>query len=126
MTQSSSAALSSAHSASSLCPFTILSETPAHQIALEDLHAVVFGPGRFARTAYRVRGKKGHDRTLSFVAIDETRIIGGVWQTFVTIGTCPAIFLGPLAVDPDYAGKGCGQALLISALERARATAAGI
>lgn len=105
-------------------PFQILPDQPAHQIAVEELHALVFGPGRFTRTAYRVRGKGGHERSLSFTALFDGRIIGSVWQTFVHIGSAPAILLGPLAVHPDFAGRGYGQALMAAAIAAARLTAA--
>lgn len=104
----------------------IVPEAPAHQIAVEDLHAFVFGPGRFARTAYRVRGRQGHDRCLSFVAFDDSRLVASVWQTFVRIGQLPGVFLGPLAVNPEYAGRGFGQALLAVALQAARSTLAEV
>lgn len=104
--------------------FTIVADSAAFHIATEDLHALVFGPGRFARTAYRVRGRQGHERSLSFAAFADERLIAAVWQTYVHVGALPAILLGPLAVHPDFAGKGYGQALLASALAAARTTPA--
>jgi len=105
-------------------PFEIVPETPRHQLAIEDLHAHVFGPGRFARTAYRVRGRHGHDRDLSFVALLDGEVAGGVWQTRVWVGAEASILLGPLAVRPDLAGKGCGLVLLKAALAAAEADGA--
>ena len=116
--------INAANAAPQPAPFTIIPETTAHQIAVEDLHNLVFGPGRFARTAYRVRGRLGHERLLSFTALIGAQVSGSVWQTFVRIGGSAAIFLGPLAVHPDHAGRGCGQALLASALAAARLTSA--
>lgn len=102
----------------------IVTDSPAHQIAVEDLHALVFGPGRFARTAYRVRGRAGHERRLSFSALADGRIVGSVWQTFVRISAAPAVLLGPLAVHPDFAKRGIGQALLAAAIAADRLTPA--
>ena len=45
-------------------PLTILHETPADAVPIERLHERTFGPGRFARTAFRIREKVGH-RNLS-------------------------------------------------------------
>lgn len=104
--------------------FTLLPEQPGHQIAVDDLHALVFGPGRFARTAYCVRGRQGHDADLSFVALLGNHLIGAVWQTRVVIGSSPAVLLGPLAVRPELGGKGCGVALLQRALDAAKAAGA--
>jgi predicted N-acetyltransferase YhbS len=104
--------------------FEISPELPGHQIAIDDLHALVFGPGRFARTAYRVRGRHGHDRDLSHVAHYEGRLVGACWQTRVVIGAAPAVLLGPLAVRPELAGLGCGLALLKAAIATAQASGA--
>lgn len=105
-------------------PFVLSPEQPHHHIAVEDLHALVFGPGRFVRTAYRVRGRQGHDRDLSLVAYLHDELAGAIWQTRVLIGQTPSVLLGPLAVRPDLAGKGCGMALLTAALDCARAEGA--
>lgn len=101
-------------------PFALSPELPGHQVPVDDLHALVFGPGRFARTAYRVRGRNGHDRDLSFVAHLGDRLVGAIWQTRVVVGQTPSVLLGPLAVHPETAGKGCGVALLVKALDAAR------
>jgi predicted N-acetyltransferase YhbS len=106
--------------------FDIHPEQPGHQVPVDDLHGRVFGPGRFARTAYRVRGRTGHDRDLSFVAYLTGQLVGAIWQTRVVIGATPAVLLGPLAVHPEIAGKGCGVALLLKALETARAAGAPV
>jgi predicted N-acetyltransferase YhbS len=104
--------------------FSITPELHGHGGAVQDLHDVAFGPGRFVRTAYRVRGANGHDRDLSFVAFSEDRLVGAVWQTRVMVGAARSILLGPIAVHPDLAGRGCGVALLGRALEAARAAGA--
>jgi predicted N-acetyltransferase YhbS len=100
--------------------FAITPELPTQSAAVEALHDRVFGPGRFARTAYRVRGRAGHDRDLSFVAHLGPELAGAIWQTRVAIGGEPSVLLGPLAVRPDLAGQGCGVALLKTALGAAR------
>ena len=101
--------------------FTIRPINPADDLVVDDLHAEAFGPGRFARTAYRLREGVAPDPALSFVAVAGAEIIGSVWMTPIRIGVRPALLLGPLAVRPDWAGKGAGRALVRAALDAARA-----
>jgi len=96
--------------------------SPADLAQVSGLNARVFGPGRFARTAYRVReGAPGLSRYCR-VAVSGPRMIAAVRFTHVAIGeTEGALLLGPLAVDPEFAGKGHGRQLVGEALELARA-----
>ena len=56
------------------------------------------------------------------VALLDSRIIAAVRFTDITIGGVGgALLLGPLAVDPDFAGKGFGRQLIGEALEAAKA-----
>jgi len=50
---------------------TILPETPGDALPIERLHERTFGPGRYARSAYRLREGRGHALDLSFT--DEQR-----------------------------------------------------
>lgn len=102
--------------------FTLQPETPADLAGLLDLHARALGPGRFARTAYRVREGGGGVPSLSFVARAGARLAGAIRFTAVTAGGKPgALLLGPLVVEPDYAGRGCGRKLIVHGLDAARA-----
>ena len=47
---------------------TLVPQTPADQMAIERLDERAFGPGRFARSAYRLREGVEPDYALSFVA----------------------------------------------------------
>ena len=49
---------------------------PADQAAIEKLDEHAFGPGRFARTAYRLREGVEPDLSLSFVARVGTLLVG--------------------------------------------------
>jgi len=102
--------------------FTIVPETGAHDPAIEDLHAEAFGPGRYARAAFRVREQGPHDRALSFVAENEGELLGSVRMTWIeTAGTgARGLLLGPLAVRDGLKGKGIGKALLRRAVDAAR------
>lgn len=103
-------------------PFTIRLEQPEDDAAIENLHAVSFGPGRFARAAFRVREGVPHDPALSFVATFDGRLIGSVRLTPVRIGAVPAMFLGPLAVLPQHKGQGAGRSLLRQSVDCAAET----
>ena len=94
-------------------------ETPADDPAVEALAAAAFGPGRFARAAYRLRGDTPHERELSFAAEIGGELIGSVRLTRIRIGDRPALLLGPLVVVPPWKDKGCGKALLRLAVDTA-------
>src|SRR5271167_1310362 len=88
--------------------------------AIERLNERVFGPGRFARTAYRLREEAAPDPNLSFVARVATMLVGANRMTPVLIGDAPALLLGPLIVEPVFRSQGIGEALMTRSLEAAR------
>ena len=94
---------------------------PHDLAAIKALQAHVFGPGRFTRSAYRVREGKGSQGTVSRfcrVADRNGRLIAAVRITEVCIGgTGGAALLGPVAVDPDFRGQGYGRKLVAEALD---------
>ena len=85
--------------------------------AIEGLETRAFGPGRFARTAYRLREENPHDRSLSFVARVSTLVVGSVRLTRIRVGEVPALLLGPLTVDPAFRSKGIAQMLIEASLK---------
>ncbi len=99
---------------------TITPETPADATAIERLHERTFGPGRFARTAFRIRERVGHETELSLIARIGTLLVGSVRLTPIRIGETPALFLGPVTIEPPFRGRGIGQALIERALANAR------
>lgn len=100
---------------------TILAETPADHQAIERLHERTFGPGRYARSAFRIREQIAHRLDLSFTARIGTLLVGSVQLTAVRIGDTPALLLGPLTVDPPFRERGIGFALIERSLKEARA-----
>lgn len=100
--------------------YTILPETAADAVPIERLHERTFGPGRFARTAYRLRERQAHRLDLSFTARVGTLLVGSVRLTPVSIGEAPALLLGPLTLDPSFRERGIGLALMLRALGEAR------
>jgi len=101
-------------------PFSYRQEAPADHAEIETLHARAFGPGRFARAAFRLREDVPHDPALSFVALAGDEFVASVRLTPIRIGERPALLLGPLAVKPPHKGRGAGKELVRIALEAAR------
>jgi predicted N-acetyltransferase YhbS len=99
---------------------TIMPETPADALSIERLHERTFGPGRYARTAYRLREQVAHSLDLSFTARIGTLLVGSVRLSPVRIGETKALLLGPLTVEPPFRERGVGQALIERALTEAR------
>lgn len=100
---------------------TILPESAGDALAIERLHERTFGPGRFARTAYRIREGAQHRLDLSFTARIGTLLVGSVRLTPIRIGEAAALLLGPLTVEPPFRERGIGFALIEKALAQAKA-----
>ncbi|GLK78519.1 GNAT family N-acetyltransferase [Methylopila turkensis] len=100
-------------------PLAILHEQPGDDPAVDYLHERAFGPGRFARSAYRLREGVPPAGDLSYVARVGTFLVGSNRLTPIRIGSSPALLLGPLVVDPAFRSKGIGHALLNASLEAA-------
>lgn len=99
---------------------TVDVETPQDALAIERLHERIFGPGRFARTAYRIREGRDHVLDLSFTARVGTLLVGSVWLTPIRIGETAALMLGPLTVEPAFRGRGIAKILIERSLDEAR------
>lgn len=95
-------------------------ELLADSDAIERLHERAFGPGRFARTASRLREGAPHLMDLSYTALVGTLIVGSVRLTPVLAGAAPALMLGPLTVDPYFENRGIGSALITQSMATAR------
>jgi predicted N-acetyltransferase YhbS len=100
---------------------TILPESRDDAEAIERLHERTFGPGRYAKTAYRLREEVPHSLELSFTARIGTLLVGSVWLSPIRIGEHRALLLGPLTVEPAFRERGIGQALIARALKEAAA-----
>jgi predicted N-acetyltransferase YhbS len=100
---------------------TIKAETADDALAVERLHERTFGPGRYARSAYRIREGRGHVLDLSFTARIGSLLVGSVRLTPICIGETPALLLGPLTVEPPFRSRGIGRSLIERSLETARA-----
>jgi predicted N-acetyltransferase YhbS len=100
--------------------FAIMPETAGDALAVERLHERTFGPGRYARTAFRIREGRGHVLDLSFTARIGTLLVGSLRLTPICIGDTKALLLGPLTVEPPFRERGIGAALIDRALTQAK------
>jgi predicted N-acetyltransferase YhbS len=98
---------------------TYLPEDPAHDAEIEHINEEAFGPGRFARAAYKIREGGPHERALSFVAVTDGTVIASVRMTRIAAGQGRGLLLGPLAVRPAFKNLGIGRRLVAMALEAA-------
>ena len=106
---------------------TIDQEQPFDSSQIETLLDMVFGDERFSKSSHALRVDNPILSNLSLVAREGSRIVG-------TVRFCPAhihdmllgknanaVFLGPLAIHPDYQGKGLGSQLMRKAMAGVKA-----
>lgn len=99
----------------------LVPEVPAHARMIEALLDRAFGPGRFAKVSERVREVADFAPDLSFVAVEDGRVLGVVRMWRARAGGAPITFLGPLAVEAEDRRHGLGATLVTRACEAARA-----
>lgn len=114
-------ALSSAYPAAASDALAIRPETFQDNDWIEALHEVSFGPGRFARAAFRVRERFPVDPSLCFVAEINGERAASVRLTPVGVGGLNGYLLGPLMTDPAFRKQGAGRALVRHACDIALA-----
>ena len=95
-------------------------ELPEDAAAIVSLYDLVFGPGRFARSACLLREHSHFDKRLGFVVLAAGRVVGSIRYTPVWVGKQPAALLGPLVIAPGQEGKRCGIHLMSMTLESAK------
>ena len=99
---------------------TIISETPDHGAAIDALLDYAFGPGRFTKTAERLREGNHAIADLCMLAFDGDEVCASVRFWPIHIGGQDALLLGPLVVDPRRRGQGIGIHLMQTALDKAK------
>lgn len=97
-------------------------ETAADAAAVDALLLRAFGPGRFAKTAERVR--ETATRAVAFVTRHGGAVTGVVQLWNIRVGETPALFLGPIAVEAEAREAGLGGALVATCADWARAEGA--
>lgn len=95
-------------------------EAPGDDAGIEALNAEGFGPGRFAKSAYRLREGVKPVAGLSFVAVEDGVLRGSVRFWPVKIGGHEELLLGPLAVQSHQRGRGIGIALMQAGIAAAQ------
>jgi predicted N-acetyltransferase YhbS len=95
-------------------------ETQADAPAITALNEAGFGPGRFAKSAYRLREGVAPVTELGFVAAADRMLLGSVRFWPIRVGGHEELLLGPLAVRGDQRGKGIGLALMQAGIAKAR------
>jgi predicted N-acetyltransferase YhbS len=99
---------------------TIRQEKTSDTAPREALLDTAYGPVRFEKPSERLRTGRAPARGLSFVAIEDGRVVGTVRLWDVAAGLDrSALLLGPLAVDPAQRRRGVGSALMRHALQAA-------
>lgn len=99
-------------------------ETADDATAVEALVLAAFGPGRFAKTAERLRERA--PAVAGFVAREGRDLLGSVRLWSITVGGTPALFLGPIAVASDNRRAGLGAELVQACLVRAAEAGRGV
>ena len=95
----------------------IRQEKASDAAAREALLDAAYGPVRFTKPSQRLRAGRAPVRGLSFVAVEDGRVIGSVRLWEVAAGSDRTVLLlGPLAVHPDCRNRGIGGALMRHAL----------
>lgn len=100
----------------------IIAERPEqHADAIETLYDKTFGPGHFAKTAERLRERNQSIPQINRVAVQAGKVIGAcrVWPISVGDGAISSLFIGPVAIDPDFQGQRLGLSVTGEALEAA-------
>jgi predicted N-acetyltransferase YhbS len=85
-----------------------------------------FGPGRFAKTAERLREGNTPRRDLSLVAWAGGEAVGCVRMWPIHIGEAPAVLLGPFAVEDAWRSRGLGGQLIEAACAAAERAGVGV
>jgi predicted N-acetyltransferase YhbS len=102
-------------------PFAIRAEKASDVVAREALLDACFGENRHMRTCQRLRDGRAPAEGLAFSAVSEGRVVGTLRLWHVSAGGCPALILGPLAVEASSRKLGVGTALMDHALAAAKA-----
>jgi predicted N-acetyltransferase YhbS len=110
----------------SVADVVYLPEEPAHDPEIELINEEAFGPGRFARAAYKIREGGPHERSLSFVALSNGTVVASVRLTPIAAGAGRGLLLGPLAVRPAHKNFGIGKKLVRISLEEAAKAGWGV
>jgi predicted N-acetyltransferase YhbS len=103
------------------CDWDIRRERAEDEPRIDALTDAGFGPGRYAKTAYRLREGVSAVADLGFVAVENGVLRGSVRFWPIKVGGDDVLLLGPLAVDSAQRGRGIGISLMQAGIAAARA-----
>lgn len=103
----------------------LTAERPQDLPLVDALIDRAFGPGRFVKTAERLREGNTPRRDLSLVAWADGEAVGCVRMWPIHIGEAPAVLLGPFAVDDAWRSRGLGGQLIEAACAAAERAGVG-
>lgn len=106
-----------------LSRIAVAPERREDRTAVDAIIMAAFGPGRFARTAERLR--EGSVHVAGFVGHQDGRVIGSVRLWPIKIGNTGALFLGPIAVKASRRNAGLGAELVQACIDHAHMTGTG-
>lgn len=101
-------------------------ERPEDLPLVDALVERAFGPGRFVKTAERLRERNTPRYDLSLVAWSDEEAVGCVRLWPVHIGETPAVLLGPFAVEDAWRSRGLGAQLIQEACAAAERAGVGV
>lgn len=104
----------------------IRAEEPGEELAISEVHTRAFGGTEEAEAVEALRGSGA--LLASLVAVIRERVVGHVALSPVDVGGVPraAVALGPLAVEPEYQGRGIGGMLVDAFLQHCRVRDEGL
>jgi predicted N-acetyltransferase YhbS len=102
------------------CDWEVRRERAEDELHIEVLTEAGFGPGRYAKSAYRLREGVRPVAELSFVAVENSALRGSVRFWPIKVGGDDVLLLGPLAVDGAQRGRGIGISLMQAGIAAAR------
>ena len=90
----------------------IRTEVPSDAGWIEELHHTCFGPGRFARAAFRIRERFGVELSLCLVSELDNVPVANVKMSPISVAGLNGYLLGPLVTDPKKRNLGAGKLLV--------------
>lgn len=100
-------------------PSKLRLQTPEDEAAIETLMAATFGDARHQRSVWNLR-LGAPVANLCFVQSYEDKIIGSLRYWPIMVGGMRGLLLGPLAVSPEFKGRGFGKELVSHSLDQAK------
>jgi predicted N-acetyltransferase YhbS len=101
--------------------FEIRYETIEDDFIVQEIVNNTFGPGRFAKTAYRIREDNLFQPLFGLVTENHLKkIVATVRVAYLNKNTKETAFLGPIAVQSDSRNLGLGMSLMKEAILEAK------